>query len=211
MLFISCISGCILAYLIGSIPSSVWIGRYFYGIDVRKKGSGNAGATNTMRVLGVKAGIPVLVLDILKGFGAVQMAFLFAGDNLSTEHYIWYKIVLAAFTTLGHVFPVYVGFRGGKGVATLVGIILALLPGSLLVALGVFVLIFLLSQYVSLASISAAITFPFIVFFVFHVREQPLLIFSMMVAVFIPLTHLKNIRRLLFGEENKFLLRKRNH
>lgn len=209
MIIVSLISGVILAYMIGSIPSSVWIGRYFYGVDVREKGSGNAGATNAIRVLGARAGIPVLLLDIVKGFFAVQMAVLFASGRLSPEDLNYYSIILAAATTTGHVFPIWVGFRGGKGVATLVGIILALLPFSLLVSVGVFVLVFILSHYVSLASISAALVFPFVVFFIFQVREPSLLLFAVMVAVFIPLTHSKNIRRLLVGQESKFSLRRK--
>ncbi|MHC1707818.1 MAG: glycerol-3-phosphate 1-O-acyltransferase PlsY [Bacteroidales bacterium] len=208
MLIINIVSSVILAYLIGSIPSSVWIGRYFYGIDVRKQGSGNAGATNAMRILGLKAGLPVLIADIAKGFLSVQMAVLFGAGLMSPEGITQLKILLAIVTTIGHIFPVYVGFRGGKGVATLVGVILALLPASLLIAVGVFVLVFVISQYVSLASITAALAFPFIVFFVFQVREQSLILFAIMVALFVPLTHHRNIRRLLYGNENKFSLRK---
>lgn len=208
MLIINLISAVILAYLIGSIPSSVWIGRYFYGVDVRKQGSGNAGATNAMRVLGLRAGLPVLLVDIAKGYLAVQMATLFAAGRLSPDELIRLKILLATVTTVGHIFPIYIGFRGGKGVATLVGIILALLPGSLLVSVGVFALVFILSQYVSLASITSAVAFPFIVFYIFQVRDQSLIIFAIMVATFVPLTHLQNIRRLFFGNENKFNLKK---
>jgi glycerol-3-phosphate acyltransferase PlsY len=208
MLIINLISAVIFAYLIGSIPTSVWIGRLFYGVDVREKGSGNAGATNTMRVLGLRAGLPVLIADIAKGFFAVQMAGLFAAGGLSPEDLTRLKILLAIITTLGHIFPIYVGFRGGKGVATLVGVILALLPASLLISMGVFIVVLLLSQYVSLASITAAIAFPFIVIFVFQVREPSLIFFALLVALFVPLTHRQNIRRLRYGTENKFTLRK---
>lgn len=209
MLIVNVVSAVVLAYLIGSIPTAIWIGRYFYGVDVRRKGSGNSGATNTLRVLGIRAALPVLIVDVLKGFFAVQMAGLFAAGQLSTDDLVWFRILLAAVTTIGHIFPIYVGFRGGKGVATLVGVILALLPASLLVAFGVFVFIFVLFQYVSLASITAAIAFPFIVFFIFQVRDQSLLVFAVLVALFVPLTHLRNIKRLLVGNENKFTLKRK--
>src|SRR5436190_3997200 len=110
------------AYILGSIPSAVWIGKIFYGIDVREYGSGNAGATNTFRVLGKKAGIPVLAIDVLKGFSAVSLAYFQSEWVPATNAFVIFQLTLAVFAVLGHVFPVFAGFRGGKGVATLLGI-----------------------------------------------------------------------------------------
>lgn len=195
----------ILAYLIGSIPTSVWVGRMFYKVDVRTKGSGNAGATNTIRVLGLKAGIPVLAFDIFKGWGAVYLSRFASFQPGNFPDRIDLGIMLAMAAVLGHVFPVYVGFRGGKGIATLFGVGLALFPLSALIVLGIFLIVFLSTRIVSLSSITAAISFPVIEIFMLGQTEYPsLMILSLLVAVFVPLTHKKNIKRLLKGEENKF-------
>jgi acyl phosphate:glycerol-3-phosphate acyltransferase len=194
--------GGIVAYLLGSISSSVWIGRIFYGIDVREQGSGNAGATNTIRVLGIKAGIIVLLMDTFKAWAAVQLAPFFV-SGFSVEFLVNYKIILGALAVLGHVFPVFTGFRGGKGVASLVGVIIALLPYAFLTILAWFLLVFLTTRYVSLASVSSAIIFPFLVIFVFHEASLSLVILSVVIAVFVPFTHKKNIKRLWKGEELK--------
>src|ERR1700752_2316055 len=140
MITIYSIAALILAYLCGSIPTAVWIGLAFYNIDVREFGSGNAGATNTFRVLGKKAGIPVLIIDILKGFGAVCLAF-FGNYATGTEEFINFQIALGISSLLGHIFPVLAGFRGGKGVATLLGIVLAVQPGAASLALIVFLIV----------------------------------------------------------------------
>ena len=127
------------AYLLGSLPWSVWIGRIFYGVDIRDYGSGNAGATNTMRVLGTKPGLAVLILDALKGFAAVKLAFLFpayAGD-------IELMVVLGVCAVIGHIFPVFGNFKGGKGIATLLGMIIAIHSGAALMAIATFIIFFL--------------------------------------------------------------------
>ncbi len=195
------VAGGIVAYLIGSVSFSVWIGKIFYGVDVRKKGSGNAGATNTIRVLGLKAGIIVLLLDALKAWGAVKLAPVFAGGSFSQEGLVTYSIILGALAVLGHVFPLYTGFKGGKGVASIVGMVIALYPYAFIAVLSWFILVFLLFRYVSLSSITSAILFPFLVIFVFHEQSVSLIILSILIALFIPITHRKNIRRLLKGEE----------
>jgi glycerol-3-phosphate acyltransferase PlsY len=197
------IAGCIVAYLLGSISTSVWIGRIFYGIDVRKQGSGNAGATNTIRVLGWKAGVAVLLIDVLKAWVAVQSAPLFASGTLNGEPLVNYRIILGALAVIGHVFPLYTGFKGGKGVASLVGVVIALFPYAFLAIFVWFVIVFLLFRYVSLASITSAILFPLLVAFVFHEQSVSLLVLSILIAVFVPMTHQKNIKRLLKGEELK--------
>ncbi len=199
----------ILAYLMGSIPTSVWIGKWFYKVDVRTKGSGNAGATNTIRVLGWKAGIPVLLFDVFKGWFAVYMANFILSDVYTGDQFINIKIALALAAVIGHIFPVYVGFKGGKGVATLLGVGIALFSYSVLVAVGVFAVVLLITRIVSISSIIASILFPFIVVFIFNVNNLSLIIMSVAVAVFIPLTHLKNIKRLIKGEESRFDFKKK--
>ena len=201
------ISGGIIAYLLGSTSFSVWIGKIFYGVDVREKGSGNAGATNTIRVLGLKTGILVLLLDTLKAWIPVHFAYFFAGDVLTGFQLVNYCIALGALAVLGHVFPLYTGFRGGKGVASLVGVVIALYPYAFLVILACFLIIFFVTHYVSLSSITSALVFPFLVIFLFHEKSPSLIILSIFIAVFIPITHKKNIRRLMNGEELKMNFR----
>lgn len=204
------IAGGVLAYLMGSFSSAVWIGKWFYNTDVRKHGSGNAGATNTIRVLGTKAGIIVMVLDIVKAWGAVMLASVFAGENHDVSFLTNYKIVLGALAVIGHVFPVFTGFKGGKGVASLVGVILALYsPYIILIVLGWFALVFILTRYVSLASITASLLFAILAIFAFHEQNTYLIILAALIAIFIPLTHHKNIKRLLKGEENKLSFSKK--
>lgn len=193
----------IIAYLIGSISTSVWIGRRFHGKDVRQFGSGNAGATNTIRVLGWKAGIPVLIIDLVKGWAAVQLAYLTHFYIPHSDDFITYQLILGSAAMLGHIFPIYVGFKGGKGVATLFGIILALSPVTTVVCMGVFLVIALLTKYVSLGSVIAGFSFPFILILVFHTTTPSLMIFSLIVAILLLFTHQKNIERLLRNEESK--------
>jgi len=193
----------ILAFLIGSIPSSVWIGRIFFKVDIRKMGSGNAGATNTIRVLGWKAGIPVLIIDIFKGWIAVYIANFFLFDFVGNQ-FIYFKIILATSAVLGHIFPIYVGFHGGKGVATLLGVGIALFPLASLIIAGLFLVVLFISRIVSVSSILSSIAFPIVVIFILNTEEVPLIILSIVVAVFVPITHKNNIKRLLKGEEKKF-------
>lgn len=193
----------IIAYLLGSIPTSVWIGRRFHGKDVRDYGSGNAGATNTIRVLGWKAGIPVLIIDLIKGWLAVQLAYLTHFYIPHSDDFITYQLFLGIAAMMGHIFPIYVGFKGGKGVATLFGVILALSPVATIVCIGVFLLIALLTKYVSLGSVVAGFSFPFILILIFHTTTPSLMIFSLIVAIILLFTHQKNIERLLRNEEAK--------
>jgi glycerol-3-phosphate acyltransferase PlsY len=198
----------IVAYLLGSIPTSVWIGQYFYKIDVREFGSGNSGATNTFRVLGYKAGIPVLLIDILKGFVSVKLAGFVSDFPADSEQLVNLELVFAVAALMGHVFPVYVGFRGGKGVATLLGIVLALNPTAALISLGVFCVVFFATQYVSLSSIIGSFAFPNVVIFGMDSRVPSMVIFSMFITVIVLITHQKNIERLLRKKESKIYLRK---
>jgi glycerol-3-phosphate acyltransferase PlsY len=197
------------AYLLGSVPSAVWIGKMLYGIDVRQHGSGNAGATNVIRVLGYKAGIPVMLFDVFKGWLAVQLAVWIPIPGLSAEIMIYVRIGMALAAVLGHVFPVYAGFKGGKGVGTIAGVGISLFPLAILLVLLVFIIVLAATHYVSLASILASLAFPLVVWFVIGIRHPGLIGLSLLVAVFIPATHRKNIRRLLKGEENKFDFRRK--
>ena len=177
----------------------------FFNKDVRKEGSGNAGATNTFRVLGWKAAVPVLLLDVFKGWIAVYVVH-FLPSGIVTEASLYYiASALAIAVVVGHIFPLFAGFNGGKGVATLLGIGLALFPLSGLVAFAVFIIVFLLSGYISLASVLACLAFPFLSWFLCGNTDIPLVFLTIAVAVFVPVTHAKNIKRLLNGTESRFL------
>lgn len=194
----------LVAYLVGSVPSAVWVGKLLYGIDVRQHGSGNAGATNVIRVLGYKAGIPVLLVDVFKGWLGVQFAVWMPVPGLTADAMIYLRIGMALAAVLGHVFPVYAGFRGGKGVGTIAGVSIALFPLAILIVLVVFIVVLAVTHFVSLSSILASLAFPFVVYFILGVRHPGLIGLSLLVAVFIPATHRRNIGRLLKGEERKF-------
>ena len=196
----------ILAYLIGSVPTAVWIGKLFYKLDVREHGSGNAGATNTFRVLGKKAGIPVLLIDIFKGIIAVNLASIMGDYVNNGDSLINLKIALGVAAFLGHLYPIYVGFRGGKGVATMLGIVLALNYPSALLALSVFMIVFISFNYVSLSAILAAYSYPVFIAVFYKTNSPTMVVFSLFVAVLLTITHQKNIERLLKKQESKMRL-----
>jgi glycerol-3-phosphate acyltransferase PlsY len=201
----------IVAYLIGSIPSAVWIGRRFYGVDVREHGSGNAGFSNAVRVLGWRAGLPVFLIDVLKGYIAVSLVRLTQLYIPGTADFVNFQLMLGAATVLGHIFPIYVGFKGGKGVATLLGLLLAIQPEPTLICIGIFGVVFLTTRYVSLSSMIAGISFPILIIFVFQTTISSLVVFSMIVSILLLLTHQKNIERLLNREESRAkILRRRD-
>jgi len=195
------------AYLLGSVSNAVWIGKTFYGTDVREHGSRNAGATNTMRVLGPKAGIAVFALDFLKGFLAVSLA-AFLPYGAGSPALFNMKFALTAAVVLGHIFPLFAGFRGGKGVATLAGAVLAVYPPAVLLCLASFVVVFILCRYVSRASMTAGILLPVYTVFVFGQHYPPLVAFCCAISVLLLVTHRKNIRRLLTGTEPRTYFRK---
>ncbi|MDX9846722.1 MAG: glycerol-3-phosphate 1-O-acyltransferase PlsY [Tenuifilaceae bacterium] len=199
----------VFAYLLGSIPTSVWVGKIFFNIDVRDHGSGNAGATNTFRVMGAKAGLFVFFVDGLKGYAAVRLLYLTDFYTPETGYFINFQLMLGMAAMIGHIFPIFASFRGGKGVATLAGVVLALHPMATLFTLGVFIITLLLTKYVSLSSMIAAFTFPFILIFAFSFTTPSLIIFSMVIAVLLLFTHQKNIERLLKGEEKRFKIKKK--
>lgn len=212
MISIYSISALIVAYLLGSVPSAVWFGQAFYGVDVREYGSGNAGATNTFRVLGKKAGIVVMFLDIFKGYTATKLAFFIGlsvtGPQNSTQ-FVNYELALGVIAVMGHLFPVFAGFRGGKGVATLFGMILAVNPTAAGLCVLVFVTVLLATKYVSLSSICAGFTFPIATVFVLQTSIKSEVLYGICVCLLILVTHQKNIERLLKGKESKVYLFKK--
>lgn len=197
----------LLAYLLGSIPTSVWLGKALKGVDLREHGSGNAGATNAFRVLGKGIGTAVLLLDMLKGFLAVNLAMLQQELNAGTEAWMILRIGLGLTAALGHIFPVFAGFRGGKGVATVTGVALALHPLGALAAMGVYLLVFLLTRISALGSLTAVLSYPVWIILVFGSPYLALNIFPLLVVVLVLVTHRANIRRLIRGQE-KSLFRK---
>ena len=194
----------VLAYFLGSIPSAVWLGKYFYGVDVREHGSGNAGATNVLRTLGKKAGASVLFFDMLKGFAAVNLSLLTDFSHGSNE---WTNLraALALAAIIGHIFPVFANFRGGKGVAAMTGTLFALSPLAALITVVFFFLMLALTKYVSLSSITAALTLP-VIFGAWIQSGTALSLFSFAVALIILITHRKNIKQLMKGKETKTFL-----
>lgn len=201
----------VVAYLFGSIPSAVWIGKHYFGVDIREHGSKNAGATNMLRVLGLRAALPVFVIDFMKGFVAVTIMALMKFDaSISPAWIINLKIFAVAASVLGHIFPIFAGFRGGKGVSTLIGAVTAVQPNLALLCFAVWVIVFIFTHYVSLSSMVAGCSFPiFVALFSSTLYSRYgeaswlFIIFSISVAVLLLWTHRKNIGRLRQGVEPK--------
>jgi len=202
----------LLSYLIGSIPSSVWLGKLVHGVDVRDHGSGNAGATNAFRVLGWQVGASALAFDMGKGAVAAGVLALIRVDTLpalGTWELDTVVALLAGLAAiLGHMFPLYLGFDGGKGVATTAGVLLAITPITMLIVMAIFVAVLLPSGYVSLASMLSAISFPVtaaIQKYGFGADlDLSILIVGALLALGIVFAHRSNIKRLIAGEENQF-------
>ena len=199
------VANIIFAYLLGSIPSAVWYGKVFHSIDIRQHGSGNAGATNSLRTLGKKAGVIVLIFDFLKGFLAVYLTSYFIKNDIE-----WEPLFFGIAAVLGHIYPVFAQFRGGKGVATAIGVVVAVLPMAALVCVAVFFLTVMLTKYVSLASLLGALAFPVQVSLniwnnISHPNYMGLAWSLFFLLVF---THRENITRLLKGTESKFGVKK---
>ncbi len=193
----------ILAYLIGSVPTSVWVSKHFFNIDIRDYGSGNAGATNTYRVLGPKWGTIVMAADMIKGIIAVKLALLlpeYADSEVRLQNL---QTILGLAAVIGHIFPIWAEFRGGKGVATLFGLVLGISPWTALSCVGIFILVLYLTRFVSLSSILASIAFPVFILVIFNVENPVYRIFAIAVALMVVLTHQKNIGRLFKGNESK--------
>lgn len=200
----------LVAYLIGSLPSSVWVGKAFHGIDVRDHGSGNAGATNTFRVLGKEMGFFVLFLDIIKGVTAASLVHFMASVEPGSERFINLQLLFGLLAVVGHIFPLYAQFKGGKGIATLFGMLIGIHYLIALALLLTFIVVLLATRYVSLSSILAAVSFPILSIFVFKYDEPLFIAFGIAAAVLVILTHQKNINRLIQGEESKANLFKRS-
>jgi acyl phosphate:glycerol-3-phosphate acyltransferase len=193
------------AYLIGSIPTALIISRKYFDIDIRDYGSGNMGATNTFRVLGKKYGTIVMVCDIMKGMLAVFLFkllpyYISSTNSLERTNFM---IGLGLAAVIGHVFPIWANFKGGKGVATLFGMILAIQPMVALSCVGVFLLVLYLTRFVSLSSILAGVMLPISVLWIWNEDELLYRIFALLVAFLIILTHQKNIGKLMRGVENR--------
>lgn len=193
----------ILAYLIGSIPSALWVSKSFFNIDIREYGSGNAGATNTYRVLGSKWGTFVMIADMLKAIVAVKLVFFLPASFASDIYLVNMQLGLGLAAVLGHIFPIWADFRGGKGVASLFGMVLGIQPNVALCCVGVFILVLYLTRWVSLSAILASIAFPVFILVIFNEPEKLYRIFAITVAMLVLLTHQKNIGRLLKGNESK--------
>jgi len=191
--------------MIGSIPTALIISRKFFGIDIREFGSGNMGATNTFRVLGSKYGTIVMVCDILKGMAAVALYnflpyYLHQGSGIERTNLM---IGLGLSAVLGHVFPLWADFKGGKGVATLFGMILAIQPVIAGSCVAVFLLVLYFTRFVSLSSILAGLMLPISVLWIWNEHEILYRIFALFVALLIIITHQKNIGKLLRGVESR--------
>lgn len=193
----------IIAYLIGSVPTALIVSRKYFGIDIRDYGSGNMGATNAFRILGPKFGIIIMLLDIIKGMLAVGL-FYFLPEYLSNELLRTnFMIGLGLSAVLGHIFPVFANFKGGKGVATILGMLIAIQPIVALCCIAVFAIVLFFTRYVSLSSILAAIMLPVSVLWIWNEHEILYRVFALLVASMVVLTHQKNISRLIKGHESR--------
>ena len=200
----------VLAYLLGSIPTSIWVSKAVFGIDIRQYGSGNPGATNTFRVLGSKWGAFVMISDISKGVIATSLYILipfYLQNELARTNFM---IVLGMAAVLGHIFPIWADFKGGKGVATILGMALAIQPIVALICIIVFLITLFTTRFVSLSSMLASVVFMLLILFIFNEKETSYRVFAIIVAFMVVVTHQKNIGRLLNGKENKAPLFKKN-
>jgi len=193
----------IFAYLIGSIPTAVWVSQYFFDFDIRDYGSGNAGATNVYRILGIRWGTLVMAIDMIKAIIAVKLVFLLPFAFESELYLVNMQIGLGLAAVLGHIFPLWANFRGGKGVASIFGMVLGIQPNVALCCVGIFVLVLFLTRWVSLSSILAGIAFPVFILLIFNEPEHLYRIFAVTVALLVLLTHQKNIGRIFRGCESK--------
>ena len=220
MTWLSIVAIMVAAYLLGSIPSAVCIGKKYYGIDIREHGSKNAGTTNMLRVLGKRAALPVFIIDYFKGFLAVTLTSLMRYDDaIDNNTIINLRIIATFFVVLGHIFPIFAGFKGGKGVATLLGAGTGIYPPVLILSFAVWCVVFAIWHFVSLASMVAGCSYPIFVFIFSTMTYDenapfdnvPFIVFSWVVAVLLIWTHRKNITRLREGTESKiYLWRKPN-
>ncbi len=205
----------LISYVIGSIPSSIWVGKVARSVDIRDYGSGNAGATNTFRILGWKCGVSVLLIDVFKGFvcsfWVSQLAYAIGGGpaviipNWEIDSFL--RISCGLIAIVGHMFPILASFDGGKGMATATGMLIAIEPISLAIIVGIFVIVMVTTRYVSLASLVSAFIYPLLLLLLrygFHVDiDGSILIFGALAGIGIIIKHRGNIKRLIAGKENK--------
>lgn len=199
----------ILSYLLGSIPSAVWIGKMMFAIDVREHGSGNAGASNTFRVLGKKAGFLVLLIDFFKGLASTGLMFLQYDIIAHTTEFRNYQMLLGLVAVLGHVYPIFAGFKGGKGIATLLGAVVGISWHVALLAAVVFILSVWITRYISVGSMLGCILSPLFVRLIYGPNETIFIYFCTLVALLVVYTHRSNIKRLREGTESKFSFSKK--
>jgi len=202
---------CLLSYALGSISTSLWAGKIFHGIDIREHGSGNAGATNTIRVMGWATGLPVLLIDVAKGALAANLPVLLEVAPPGSAEMINLQIVAGLISIIGHVLPIFSDFKGGKGVATTFGVLMALDPMVTLSCMAVFMVVLLITGYVSASSVMAGLSFPVILQLFFESPSAVFTAFSILIALAIIITHKKNLIRLFKGEENRFLWKNRGN
>lgn len=203
----------ILSYLAGSIPGSVCVGNVLYGLDLREFGSGNAGATNTFRVLGWKAGVLATIIDLGKGLLAASLIASIRIDQIPGGFGFWevdsvISLIAGVTAVIGHMFPVWAGFKGGKGVNTTAGVLLALTPAVMLITIGIFLLVLGISRYVSLASLAASVVYPTAIAIRKYIMgvealDASIFVFSLLLATGIFIAHRSNIQRLLSGTESR--------
>jgi len=200
----------IAAYLIGSIPTAYWLGKIFFHTDIREQGSKNMGASNMFRVLGPLWGIIVLIIDLSKGIAAVQLAkFIQPTDWLGNEHSFW-QLLLGLIAVMGHIFPIFAGFRGGKGVAVLFGLAIAIQPWVALISISAFIIVVVLTKYISLGSIIGVLVFMGCIWFAVNETNVYMRWFSIIAAVIVLVMHSANMKRIFSGKENKFKWPKNN-
>ncbi|RZK22142.1 MAG: glycerol-3-phosphate 1-O-acyltransferase [Hymenobacter sp.] len=195
------------AYVLGSIPTALWVGRWFFQLaDIREHGSGNAGATNTFRVLGKKAGTFVLLFDAFKGFAAAHFLpnWLLSQQVIAPEHLFYFRLACGVLAVVGHIYPVLAQFRGGKGVATILGMMLAIAPATVGVALLVFLAVLGTTRFVSASSMSAGVAFAFLQLLpAFRPVNTLQIWFGFLLAAMLIYTHRANIGRLRAGTESQ--------
>jgi glycerol-3-phosphate acyltransferase PlsY len=196
------------AYFLGSIPTAVWVGRSFKGIDIREHGSKNAGATNTFRVLGKRYGWLVLLIDVAKGTVAACLPYFLAKTAFSgyKDEFLILQLVGGFTAVVGHVFPIFAQFRGGKGVATSLGIVIGINPPAAAICLSIFLVVFITSRYVSLGAMISALCFPIVSYFFIHDDTRIMIIFTIVLGTLVIWAHRKNIERLWHGTENRMNL-----
>jgi glycerol-3-phosphate acyltransferase PlsY len=200
----------LLGYIIGSIPTAIWLGKRLHRIDIREHGSKNAGATNTFRVFGKKLGWIVLIIDVLKGTIASSLPLFFGAFFIGyKDEQLILQLTTAFAAVFGHVFPIFADFRGGKGVATSLGIVIGINPMAAGICLLIFLFIFLTSRFVSLGAICASLLFPIVSYYVVGDDTRIMIIFTIVLSSLVIVAHRKNISRLLKGEENKMNLLKK--